>query len=125
MRKKLIKVDDWDTFFHERIYNRCFRNEYEQGYTDALDRVDDWMDEQPTVEGWIPVTERLPHFFPEKRRKVLVTLEDNSGKRFTTTAKYHEDYEYWYEWADCRYAEFKVIAWMEKPAPYEPPKEVE
>lgn len=72
---------------------------------------------------WIPVTERLPHFFPKKRQKVLVTLEDNAGKRFTTTAKYHEENEYWYELADCRYTDFKVIAWMEKPAPYAPIQE--
>ena len=48
--KRLIAVDEWDTFFAEHIYNRCFRNEYEQGYTDALDRVDDWMDDHPTVD---------------------------------------------------------------------------
>ena len=48
--KRLISVDEWDSFFAEHIYNRCFRNEYEQGYTDALDRVDDWMDAHPTVD---------------------------------------------------------------------------
>lgn len=48
--KRLISVDEWDSFFAEHIYNRCFRNEYEQGYTDALDRVDDWMDCHPTVD---------------------------------------------------------------------------
>lgn len=48
--KRLISVDEWDSFFAEHIYNRCFRNEYEQGYTDALDRVDAWMDEHPTVD---------------------------------------------------------------------------
>lgn len=48
--KRLISVDEWDSFFAEHIYNRCFRNEYEQGYTDALDRVDDWMDTHPTVD---------------------------------------------------------------------------
>ena len=48
--KRLISVDEWDSFFAEHIYNRRFRNEYEQGYTDALDRVDDWMDVHPTVD---------------------------------------------------------------------------
>ena len=42
-KRWLIDVNEWDTFFSEHIYSRCFRNEYEQGYTDALDRVDDWM----------------------------------------------------------------------------------
>ena len=49
-KKWLIDVNEWDTFFSEHIYSRCFRNEYEQGYTDALDRVDDWMEEHPTVD---------------------------------------------------------------------------
>ena len=49
-KRWLIDVNEWDTFFSEHIYSRCFRNEYEQGYTDALDRVDDWMEEHPTVD---------------------------------------------------------------------------
>ena len=58
--KRLISVEEWDTFFNEHIYNRCFRNEYEQGYTDALDRVDDWMDTHPAVDA-VPVDDILLH----------------------------------------------------------------
>lgn len=67
---------------------------------------------------WIPCSERLPQFQPEKMRKVLVTMEDKKGCRFTTTAKYHEKYEEWVEFADWRYGDFKVVAWMERPEPY-------
>ena len=72
---------------------------------------------------WIPVTERLPTFTSERRRSVLVTLEDRQGKRLVTTAKYNPEYEEWYEFKDSRFYDFKVLAWMPKPERYEPPKE--
>ena len=72
---------------------------------------------------WIPVTERLPIFTSERRRSVLVTLEDRQGKRLVTTAKYNPEYEEWYEFKDSRFYDFKVLAWMPKPERYEPPKE--
>lgn len=49
----LIKPDEWASYYselrgyHDRI---ATRTEYDMGYTDALDRVDDWMDGLPTVE---------------------------------------------------------------------------
>lgn len=119
---ELIKALDAERPAHpETAYDIGYNN----GLTMAIAIAMKFATDNNDGGKWIPVSERLPHFFPEKRRKVLVTLEDDSGKRFTTTAKYHEEYEYWYELADCRYADFKVIAWMEKPAPYEPPKEDE
>lgn len=75
------------------------------------------------VQKWIPVTERLPLFTSERRRSVLVTLEDRQGKRLVSTAKYNPEYEEWYEFKDSRYFDFKVLAWMPKPERYEPPKE--
>lgn len=75
-----------------------------------------------TVFGmWIPVTQALPRFFPERRRKVFVTLEDRDGKRFTSVAKYNEEYKQWEEFTDYRFSDsryFKVVAWMVKPAPW-------
>ena len=67
---------------------------------------------------WIPVTESTPHFSPNKWRKVFVTLEDQNGERFTTTAKYDEDHHYWYDFTTSRYNDFKVVAWMVKPEPF-------
>ena len=78
-----------------------------------------------TVQKWIPVSERLPIFYPKRRRAVLVTMKDKAGKYFTTTAKYSEEYKEWYEFSDWRFSEFEVIAWMLKPDAYKPPKEVE
>lgn len=79
-----------------------------------------------TVFGmWIPVTQALPHFFPERRRKVFVTLEDRDGKRFTSVAKYNEEYKQWEEFTDYRFSDsryFKVVAWMVKPAPWKEDK---
>ena len=75
------------------------------------------------MQKWIPVTERLPIVTSERRRSVLVTLEDRQGKRLVTTAKYNPEFEEWYEFKDSRYYDFKVLAWMPKPKRYEPPKE--
>lgn len=83
-----------------------------------------WVGKGTNVpSGWIPVTERLPVFYPEKRRTVLVTMKDDTGRYFTTTAKYSEVYDHWYEFRDWRFRDFEVVAWMLKPDAYEPPKE--
>lgn len=72
-------------------------------------------------EQWIPVSERLPIFEPqEKRRSVLVTIEDRSGKRFVSKARYSKKIG-WYDFTETRFCDdklFKVIAWREKPKPY-------
>ncbi len=70
--------------------------------------------------GWIPVTEAVPNFYPGKRRKVLVTMEDKEGNRFVSTAKYDGTSNCWYDFIDWRYLEFKVLAWMLKPEAYNP-----
>ena len=67
---------------------------------------------------WIPVTEQPPKFHPNKVRAVLVTMVDGCGKSFTTTAKYNEKHGYWYDFNDCRFMDFKVVAWMPKPDAY-------
>ena len=74
--------------------------------------------------GWIPVSERLPNFYPNKRRAVLVTLKDDDGKFLVTTAKYSEEHKYWYDFTESRFYRFDVLAWMLKPDAYEPPTEV-
>lgn len=69
------------------------------------------------MDNWIPVTEKLPSFYPNKRQKVLVTMEDDNGMRFVTTAKFNETRRTW-EVDNTRYLDFKVIAWQLKPSPY-------
>lgn len=77
------------------------------------------VEEQSKVGEWIPCAERLPSFYPEKQRRVLVTVEDLSGKRFVATAKYDETYEQWKDFKVPRYYDFKVVAWQMKPEPWE------
>ena len=76
-----------------------------------------------TIQKWIPVWERMPNFYPNKRRAVLVTLKDDDGKFIVTTAKYSEEHKYWYDFTESRFYRFDVLAWMLKPDAYEPPKE--
>ena len=76
-----------------------------------------------TVQKWIPVWERMPNFYPNKRRAVLVTLKDDDGKFIVTTAKYSEEHKYWYDFTESRFYRFDVLAWMLKPDAYEPLKE--
>lgn len=50
---RLIKPDEWTSFYSDlRGYHDAIatRTEYDMGYTDALDWVDDWMDAQPAVD---------------------------------------------------------------------------
>lgn len=75
-----------------------------------------------TIQRWIPVTEEVPHFSPGKWRKVLVTMEDEQGHRFTTTAKYDEKHGEWYKFTRWKYTKYKVLAWMPKPERYNPPE---
>lgn len=92
-------------------------------FTDGVAAVETLINTAPKVGEWIPCSKQLPHFNPaEKRRKVLVTIEDSAGLRFTSTAKYNETDRLWYEFAEHRFYDerkFTVIAWMPKPAPYE------
>ena len=48
--KRLIDATDWDSFYADMGDSRNTMDSYDRGYTDALDRVDDWMDAQPTVD---------------------------------------------------------------------------
>lgn len=69
---------------------------------------------------WIPA-EQPPHFTPNRWRRVLVTVEDKDGKRFTTIAKYNEEWKQWEQFNDIRFYDsrhFKVVAWMPKPEPW-------
>ena len=48
--RRLIDATDWDSFYADMGDSRNTMDSYDRGYTDALDRVDDWMDAQPTVD---------------------------------------------------------------------------
>lgn len=113
---RLIDADAFKVF-----WNKEFRMLYPNDkYLVALSNFPT-IDPESLRPKWISVEDRLPQFSPKKWRKVLVTIEDESGKRFVSTAKYHEFWEYWYEFTSSRYCDsdkFRVVAWMERPAPY-------
>lgn len=48
--KRLIDAADWDSFYADMGDSCNTMDTYDRGYMDALDRVDDWMDVQPTVD---------------------------------------------------------------------------
>ena len=110
------------------ICMQCVECDYEihNGLYTAVKRCCAWFPECGRFKSrnsWIPVEEGLPSFSPGRWRKVLVTLEDDAGKLLTTTAIYNEKHKEWYAFADKRYSNFKVLAWMIKPEAYEPPKD--
>ena len=47
---KLIVADKWAQYYSEERNRTPVANDYEAGQNDALDRVDTWMEEQPTIE---------------------------------------------------------------------------
>lgn len=116
LRKRANEAEDF-------ICMQCTECDWsiEDGIWSATKRCCSWFPECSKFrnrEGWIPVTEGLPHFSPSRWRKVIVTMEDDSGKRFTTTAIFNEKYKEWYGFADKRYERFRVVAWRMKPEVY-------
>lgn len=73
------------------------------------------------IGGWNDIAIKGPPDFKHYRlRSLLVTLEDERGKLFVTTAKYNHQHKYWFNFSDSRFYKFKVIAWAKKPDPYKP-----
>jgi hypothetical protein len=49
-KKRIIDVEEWDAWYHERIKNLRPYDIYDTGYVDALDVADDWMGVQPILD---------------------------------------------------------------------------
>ena len=47
---RLINADKWAQYYSEERNRTPVANDYEAGQNDALDRVDTWLEEQPTIE---------------------------------------------------------------------------
>ena len=48
--KRLIDADAWKSYYTARKESLEVYDPYYDGYEDAIDHVDDWMDAQPTVD---------------------------------------------------------------------------
>ena len=48
--KRLIDASAWKAYYEEQKNNLDTFYTYDDGYGDAIDQVDDWMDAQPTVD---------------------------------------------------------------------------
>ena len=47
---RYVDMSGWDSFMNDMLDSRNMYDQYDNGYTDAMDRVDDWLDEQPTID---------------------------------------------------------------------------
>lgn len=86
-------------------------------YFNAL--VNDLILKEPSVQPWIPCSERLPI----AQEEVIVSCHDDSGDTsydYTTCGWVTNDGEYWI--ADNE-INSHVVAWMPLPEPYEERKE--
>lgn len=46
---RLMDMSEWDTYIKCMLIGRNAWYDYDRGYMDALDQVDDWLDAQPTL----------------------------------------------------------------------------
>lgn len=73
--------------------------------SEECDRIIDVIGSMPTINRWIPVTERLP----EEEGAYIVTVKDIWGNGYVT-----REWFYGNEWSYSY-----VVAWMPSPEPYE------
>lgn len=90
--------------------------EYLDGIQTAVKRISGVINDAPTVNRWIPVSERLP----EIGYNVLVTRQTENNTRYVRIASRQDDC--WMDNTD-KYGKpnpHQVIAWMPMPNAYEP-----
>lgn len=69
------------------------------------------IDELPSAQQWIPVSERLPI----EDEEYLITCKDQYGDTFVKKTMYFTDDELWWDVSSS----LTVTAWMPVPKPYE------
>lgn len=105
---------DADTLLERPIWfcGGWMGDSYAEGYMDALDKVEETIKSEPTIEmpRWIPCEERLP----ELKTECLITYLSWSGSPVIDIDSYDYDgKDGWFSHMD------KVIAWMPLPEPYD------
>lgn len=76
-----------------------------------------WIESQPKVDGWIPVSEELP----EEYKYVLVTVNEKHNKTIPDSVVMIGCYTYEQGWILNGYIDLvnlNVTAWMPLPEPY-------
>lgn len=48
--KKIIDMEEWNAFYAEQMKGIDPYNHYDNGYEDAIDKVDAWLEEQPAAD---------------------------------------------------------------------------
>lgn len=94
--KRLIAATKWDEFYQEMTKDLKPYDHYDDGYRDAMDNVDDWMDgNQVEAEPkWISVEDRLP----DKQSDVLMLFKHNMAVGFWHDGD--EDVTFWCAYTD-------------------------
>lgn len=86
-----------------------------QAHNETLYDVLKTIEEQPKVNEWIPVEERLP----DKGKDVIVTyIGYNTGGRFSNGTAFYDFGKWWWSINDS-IVKVKIIAWMPLPKEYE------
>lgn len=80
------------------------------GYRNACVAFKRMLDNIPTADGWIPMSERPP----EVGQYVLISIRSLMGMNYVATATFQGDY--WESIFDLDWEE--VLAWMSLPEPY-------
>ena len=71
--KRLISVCAWDSFYKQQTHGLEEHDHYCDGYGDAFDHVDDWMDAQPIVDAVEVVHGRCKWCNGDYNTKIMAT----------------------------------------------------
>lgn len=106
--KKNIDIEKWRKTYYEVTADLKPYDHYDNGFDDALDFVDDWINSQPCESGWISVEERLPKESQSPNDRVIVALDGTGISRVLIDTDRIVDGK-WVRWHGS------VTHWMEPP----------
>ncbi len=78
---RLIDADARESFYRERMAGLEPYDHYCDGYGDAIDHVDDWMDAQPTVDA-VPVEKYNALKERYERMKEIADILDTALRQY-------------------------------------------